>query len=79
MQAAAVWAQQRGVRELASDSLLEDAAAYAAHIQLGFQEVERSVKYRMPLRQTTTEKQQEVTAWSSRVPAALPGCLGPIK
>lgn len=54
VQAAVVWAKKRGLKELASDSLLEDSAAYAAHIRVGFEEVERSVKYRMSLDQAAS-------------------------
>lgn len=56
VQAAAEWAKQSGLQELASDSLLKDSAAYAAHIHVGFEEIERSIKYRMSLGRTTTEK-----------------------
>ena len=49
VQAALSWAKKRGLRELASDSLLGDSAAHRAHIGVGFQEVERSIKYRMSL------------------------------
>jgi aminoglycoside 6'-N-acetyltransferase I len=47
--ACVVWAKQEGLHELGSDSLLLDVAAYAAHISVGFEEVERSIKYRMVL------------------------------
>lgn len=43
------WAAQRGLRELASDALLANATAQAAHTQLGFVEVERAVRYRKVL------------------------------
>ena len=56
VQAAAEWAKQSGLQELASDSLLEDYAAYAAHIRVGFEEIERSIKYRMSLGRTATEE-----------------------
>lgn len=53
VRAAADWARQRGLHELASDSLLEDKEANVAHIRVGFIEVERSIKYRMPLGQAS--------------------------
>lgn len=43
------WAAQRGLRELASDALLANTTAQAAHTQLGFVEVERAVRYRKVL------------------------------
>ncbi len=49
VQAVAEWATQRGLCEIASDSLLEDTSAHAAHLGVGFEEVERSVKYRLAL------------------------------
>lgn len=49
VQAVEAWALARGLSELASDSLLEETAAQAAHQAVGFQEVERAVRYRKPL------------------------------
>ncbi len=43
------WAVQRGLLELASDTLLANTSAQAAHMQLGFVEVERAVRYRKVL------------------------------
>lgn len=43
------WAQNRGLKELASDSLLENKSAHLAHLGVGFKEVERSIKYRLAL------------------------------
>jgi aminoglycoside 6'-N-acetyltransferase I len=43
------WAIDYGLRELASDLLLHDATALTAHLSVGFEEVERSVKYRWAL------------------------------
>jgi len=43
------WACGRGYRELASDALLENITSQRAHLQIGFEEVERSVKYRKSL------------------------------
>jgi aminoglycoside 6'-N-acetyltransferase I len=54
VQAAVIWAKKRGLHELASDSLLEDTAANLAHLRVGFAEVERSIKYRMSLDQSST-------------------------
>ena len=50
LEAAAEWARTRGLHELASDSLLADTTAHLAHLAVGFQEVERSIKYRFELR-----------------------------
>ncbi len=49
VQAVAAWAKTRQLTELASDSLLDDKGAIAAHVRNGFEEVERSVKFRMNL------------------------------
>ncbi len=42
----AAWALAGGCRELASDSLLDNSAAHAAHRALGFEETERVVYFR---------------------------------
>ena len=47
--AIAAWARSRGLRELASDALLENLPAHLAHAAVGFTEVERSVKFLKPL------------------------------
>jgi len=44
------WALQQDLSELASDSLTGNAAAHAAHRALGFEETERVVYFRRPLR-----------------------------
>jgi aminoglycoside 6'-N-acetyltransferase I len=44
------WARAQGCRELASDSLLSNLDAHAAHRALGFEETERVVYFRMLLR-----------------------------
>ena len=44
------WALQQGLSELASDSLIDNVAAHAAHGALGFEETERVVYFRRPLR-----------------------------
>lgn len=49
VQAVAAWAASRHLVELASDALLENDAAIASHLRNGFEEVERSVKFRMSL------------------------------
>jgi aminoglycoside 6'-N-acetyltransferase I len=43
------WALDEGCRELASDSMLENSAAHAAHRALGFEETERVVYFRRAL------------------------------
>jgi aminoglycoside 6'-N-acetyltransferase I len=43
------WGREQGCRELASDSLLENTEAHAAHRALGFEETERVVYFRMAL------------------------------
>jgi aminoglycoside 6'-N-acetyltransferase I len=44
------WALRQGCSELASDSLLDNSAAHAAHRALGFEETERVVYFRRALR-----------------------------
>jgi aminoglycoside 6'-N-acetyltransferase I len=44
VQASKSWAKQEHLHELASDSLIDDNTAHLAHLSVGFQEVERSVK-----------------------------------
>jgi len=46
---AEAWARERGFRELASDTQLDNTDSQAAHGALGFQEVERIVVFRKPL------------------------------
>jgi len=43
------WARLHGLRELASDALLDNEASHKAHAALGFVEVERTVKFRKAL------------------------------
>jgi aminoglycoside 6'-N-acetyltransferase I len=47
--AAETWARARGLREFASDALLENTVSHRAHERVGFVEVERAVRYRKPL------------------------------
>ena len=43
------WARAAGLRELASDALLENVTSHRAHARLGFREVERLVCFYKPL------------------------------
>ncbi len=43
------WAEQQGLRELASDALLDNAQSHAMHNALGFGETERVVYFRKVL------------------------------
>jgi aminoglycoside 6'-N-acetyltransferase I len=43
------WARERGCREMASDTDIENAVSQCAHTTLGYQEVSRLVHYRKPL------------------------------
>lgn len=47
--AAVLWAKSRDLKELASDSILRNCGAYQAHHWAGFQEVERSIEYRLSI------------------------------
>jgi aminoglycoside 6'-N-acetyltransferase I len=47
--AAVEWARERGYREFASDALLENVESQRAHEAVGFEEVERAVRYRKAL------------------------------
>ena len=44
-----VWVQQQGLRELASDALLDNAQSHAMHEALGFAETERVVYFHKTL------------------------------
>lgn len=43
VEAAESWARKRGLAEIASDTELENAASLAAHVALGYREVERQI------------------------------------
>lgn len=43
------WARDRGCKELASDTQLDNTVSQAAHSRLGFTETERVVYFNMPL------------------------------
>ena len=43
------WACAAGLRELASDALLENVTSHRAHARLGFREIERLVCFSKPL------------------------------
>lgn len=43
------WAKSCGYREFASDALLDAVQSQAAHLQVGFTEVERAVRYKKRL------------------------------
>ena len=49
LSAAERWARNQGYREMASDALLDNDVSHRAHRHAGYQEVERSVKFRKPL------------------------------
>ena len=48
--AAEAWSIERGHTELASDALLDNEASEVAHKALGFEEVERAIRFRKALR-----------------------------
>lgn len=50
VESVARWASREGCGELASDSLIDNSAAHAAHRALGFEETERVVYFRRALR-----------------------------
>lgn len=47
--AAEAWARSRGCSEMASDCLLDNVDSQTAHLRLGYQEVERAVRFRKDL------------------------------
>ena len=49
VRAAEGWARARGLREFASDALLDNVTSHRAHEAVGFAEVERAVRYRKAL------------------------------
>ena len=46
MDAAVAWARERGYWEIASDTLIENSEGNNAHRALGFEEVERAIRFR---------------------------------
>lgn len=50
VKAAEEWAQERGHTEMASDALLENTISERAHKSLGFDEVERAIRFRKALK-----------------------------
>jgi aminoglycoside 6'-N-acetyltransferase I len=50
VKAAEQWALDNGHSEMASDALLENGDSERAHIALGFEEVERAIRFRKALR-----------------------------
>jgi aminoglycoside 6'-N-acetyltransferase I len=55
-EAAAVFGEQRGCREFASDVLIDDEQSLAAHAGLGFEETERVVYFRKLIKAGSTGK-----------------------
>jgi aminoglycoside 6'-N-acetyltransferase I len=49
VQAAEAWARSHGLKEIASDTQLENAISIQAHTALGYEEVERLVCFRKAL------------------------------
>jgi len=49
MATAEAWAREQGAAELASDTWIDHDEAHAAHLALGFAEVDRCIHYRKPL------------------------------
>jgi aminoglycoside 6'-N-acetyltransferase I len=49
VQAAEDWARQLGLREMASDCLIDNQISYNAHHSLGYEEVERLVHFKKKL------------------------------
>lgn len=49
LQAVEGWARARGLKELASDTTIDNAASLQAHLALGFDEVERQICFRKSL------------------------------
>jgi aminoglycoside 6'-N-acetyltransferase I len=49
MQAAEAWARRQGLKEIASDTQIDNTASIQAHTVLGYEEVERLVCFRKAL------------------------------
>lgn len=45
----AEWARERGCKEVASDTYLDNSVGLAAHIALGFEVVDRAINFKKPL------------------------------
>ncbi len=50
--AAEHWGRVRGLAEIGSDTWLDNDVSHAAHLALGYEEVERLIVYRKPLKET---------------------------
>jgi aminoglycoside 6'-N-acetyltransferase I len=50
LRAAEQWALENGYTEMASDALLDNDVSHWAHASLGFEEVERAIRFRKMLR-----------------------------
>ena len=55
--AAERWAMQKGCTEMASDALLENSLSHQAHRALGYEEVERAVRFRKSLGRPVPNKE----------------------
>lgn len=49
VEAAEAWARERGLREMASDALIDNEVSYQAHLALGYREVERIICFHKDL------------------------------
>lgn len=49
VRAAEAWAGAQGLREMASDCLIDDEISLQAHLALGYVETERLIHFRKPL------------------------------
>lgn len=63
---AEAWALARGLSEFASDALLENDVSHRAHLALGFEEVERAVRYRKALATTGATARASVHAMKTQ-------------
>ena len=50
LSAAEEWAQQKGLTEMASDSVIDNEIGIQAHLALGYEEVEKIVCFRKSLK-----------------------------
>jgi aminoglycoside 6'-N-acetyltransferase I len=50
VRAAEAWAIAQGYSEMASDALLDNDVSHWAHASLGFEEVERAIRFRKSLK-----------------------------
>jgi aminoglycoside 6'-N-acetyltransferase I len=77
VQAAEAWARQQGLKEIASDTQIENAVSIHAHTRLGYEEVERIVCFRKALDASGALQDTPSDASASTTPRTEAGTHAP--